>query len=404
MPNLNGIDKDYNVKIGYILLLLIPFFRPDFVSSMYEGSIIDLFFIVWRLGAFTIIMSKFFSSKAKTYNITLILALLYEIFLLFSVYYNHVSLGYRFINLGNCIGILMLYIYYARIAPTKLIKANFIYFSFLIITNAILTLIFPHGLNESAYDSARINFLGKDNHLSLIFLITVVFCVLYSNIYRKSLTPLFVLGIIILTEFYYFSGTGMVALTVLIIYLLILSKSKAINQFIKPITVLILYLIIEGMFVFLQNIENFSFIFKILGKDATFTDRIYYWDAGIAQFLNSPIIGCGSGIVNLWDNGYYSHNVLLDVLMKGGLIGAILWLAMVFVPFFKLKLHKNKTTISFMSVVLLSFLMVGLMEGLEDRIEFNALIALASILEHIKTDDLMNDNRLIRAGIKFRIR
>ena len=68
--------------------------------------------------------------------------------------------------------------------------------------------------------------------------------------------------------------------------------------------------------------------------------------------------------------------------MKGGIIGLCFWGIIIFRPFFKLNFYKNRIIKKFLIVVFACFLITGLMEGLEDRIAFNAFIALVSVFEY----------------------
>ena len=64
-----------------------------------------------------------------------------------------------------------------------------------------------------------------------------------------------------------------------------------------------------------------------MGKDITFTGRVYIWDAVILKFLNHPLLGYGllpfvyvkRGIFPI----YSTHNFFLDILYKTGITGMI---------------------------------------------------------------------------------
>ena len=67
-----------------------------------------------------------------------------------------------------------------------MIKANFDLLFILVIINAVLTLVFPNGLNFAMVDSGRINFLGKDNIVTLIFILSITHSVFYIAILISS--------------------------------------------------------------------------------------------------------------------------------------------------------------------------------------------------------------------------
>ena len=361
-----------------IILLLIPFFRPDFISALYGDTILDYIFIFGRVCAFIVVCTKYFGQRKNPLKFGFVLISVYEILMLVSVLMNHVNLNSRITNIGNALGIYMLHVFYGEKRPKQLIKANFDYFSFMIVCNAVLTLIFPHGLNHSASGSGRINFLGMDNVLSYFFLFAILWALIYMQQYPKKIRPYIIIGIVLLNEIYYFSGAGIIAVFSYILLVILLTNRKKMRALYNPLNVFVAFFIVEIFLVFLQNVSQFGFLFQLLGKSSTFSDRFYYWSQGVAQFFTSPMIGLGDGTVDLWGNGYYSHNALLDVLMKGGIIGAILWILMIFIPLQKLWINNPADRISqLVCMALIPFLLIGLMEGLEDRIIFNAYVALA---------------------------
>lgn len=368
-----------------IILLLIPFFRPDFISALYGETILDYIFICGRVCAFIVLCVKYISERKNPLKIGFILISVYEVIMMISVLINHVSFNSRVINIGNALGIYMLYMFYGEKRPKQLIKANFDFFSFMIICNAVLTLIFPHGLNNSPSDTGRVNFLGMDNVLSCFFVFAIIWAVIYMQQYPHKIRPYVIIGIVLLNEIYYFSGTGIIAIFSYVLLSVLLTKSRKIRILYNPINIFVVFFIAEVFLVFLQNVSQLGFLFQLLGKSSTFSDRFYYWRQGILQFASSPIIGLGSGTVDLWNNGYYSHNALLDVLMKGGVIGAILWSLMIVIPLQKLWINNSADRMSqLLCMALIPFLLIGLMEGLEDRIIFNAFVALAFSYKHIE--------------------
>lgn len=375
-----------------IILLLVPFFRPDFITSFYADTIIDYLFILYRVFAFFIICFKYFVNIKRQIQGGFILISLYEAEILISAIINHESINSRVIDIGNALGIYMIFMYFGKKYFQKVIDASFGYLSFLIVINALLSLIFPHGLNQAASDTGRINFLGMDNVVSYYFVFCILLAVLYLQQHPSRKIPYIIIGIILLNELYYFSGTGIIA-TIFFVLLIILFYKKSNNRVLyNPIIILVGFGILEFFIVFLQNVSRLGFLFELLGKSATFSDRFFYWQHGIAQFLDSTIIGIGSGTVDLWGNNYYSHNAMLDVLMKGGILGAVFWIIMILIPLKNLWTRSSENRAArLICIALIPFLLIGLMEGLEDRIVFNAYIALAFSNENITNPSYCKD-------------
>jgi O-antigen ligase len=68
--------------------------------------------------------------------------------------------------------------------------------------------------------------------------------------------------------------------------------------------------------------------------EGTLTHRTVIWSAGLEVFRDHPIVGVGAGaygpaIVQAVDIGYVAHNTFLSVLVELGVIGFMLWLALI---------------------------------------------------------------------------
>lgn len=388
-----------------IIFLLIPYFRPDVISEMLGESWINNLFTVWRILSFIYIALNYIfviKHKKKIFSEgSLVIIILYEIVLLYSCIHNGVTISTRLVDMANFIGVYFIYRYYSKINSKILIKANFDLLFILVIINAVLTLVFPNGLNFAMVDSGRINFLGKDNIVTLVFILSIIFSVLYSNINSSSIRPLLMIITVAITELFYFSGSGIVSLAIIILYMCFLNRNQFINKILIPKLVVLIYLIFEILVVFFNYTNFLNFLFKWLHKSVTFTDRRYYWNTAIKQLLHSPIIGQGSGETFLWNNNYYSHNALLDVLLKGGVIGAVIWIILLLIVFKNVKGDKNLKIKGLFTISFFSLLLVGLMEGLEDRIIFNIFLCVVIALREFEKQDILK-NAIVNTKVKVR--
>lgn len=388
-----------------LLFLLIPFFRPDLISEMPRGSAVNRLFIWWRVLAFLIIAARYGLEflKRPRFDGCLLLIGVYELELLYSSVTHQELIKERVIDIANFFGIYFLYQYYGRQYPRLFIKINYGFFSVLVWINAFITVLFPNGLNHAVDNSARVNFLGKDNTITLIFILTIVFCALYHNLHPRSPSAFLTTAAILAMQLYYRSGSGVVATLVIIAYLWVVSGMEIVNRLLKARLMFAVYMVLEIVIVFLNQISFLGPLFRILNKASTFTDRRYYWMSAFSQLAESPVFGQGSGITFLWDNYYYSHNSFLDILLKGGIVGAVLWCLMILAIMKSLKLKKNLRIQGFLVCCFFAFLLVGLMEGLEERIAFNAFLGLIPAMGAIERSGILQ-NRLIDPGIRVRSR
>lgn len=83
-PHLMKSRKPLSINKIYleIILLLIPFFRPDFISALYGDTILDYIFIFGRICAFVVVCAKYFGQRKKPFEFGFILIAVYEVFML----------------------------------------------------------------------------------------------------------------------------------------------------------------------------------------------------------------------------------------------------------------------------------------------------------------------------------
>jgi O-antigen ligase len=85
--------------------------------------------------------------------------------------------------------------------------------------------------------------------------------------------------------------------------------------------------------IFRLNIPFVGWIAGMFNKDVTFTGRVYLWDAAFKAIKENPIFGVGDNYKVLrkiytlwWQELAYSHNEILDVIVRTGYVGLFLYL------------------------------------------------------------------------------
>jgi O-antigen ligase len=103
------------------------------------------------------------------------------------------------------------------------------------------------------------------------------------------------------------------------------------------------------------NPDAFGVVDSITGfsTDNRFLGRFPGYAEGINLVLTSPIVGWGSGsagdtLEKFFVTGEHvtSHNILLKVLIEGGLVGAVLWIGLVYAIFRRLRRGEPSTAIA----------------------------------------------------------
>ena len=105
----NNKNSNRSKNIGIILLLIIPFFRPDFIAEMYSDTILNTLFTAWRIISFLYISIK--SLRQVKFDVNFIIIAMYELVMLVACFYNHTNATGRLINTGNFLGIYLIYKY-----------------------------------------------------------------------------------------------------------------------------------------------------------------------------------------------------------------------------------------------------------------------------------------------------
>lgn len=229
-------------------------------------------------------------------------------------------------------------------------------FLFLNIMSVFVSIFFPSwGIMNNGLGWQGI--FNNKNALGNICFISVIF---FLELIRTSRKPIIWICGILNSFFLLAMSKSMtsIAITVLIIFLWILfiNLQRLDRKIFFPLF-LIIALSFTLLFWFYQN-SDIKFLFDLLGKDMTFTGRIYTWDFVIYMFLQSPIIGYGYGAIWLGSNfglGSYigrqinyfasnAHNGYLDVLLQLGYVGgafSVLYLSRVIIKWFSQIFGKN---------------------------------------------------------------
>lgn len=91
--------------------------------------------------------------------------------------------------------------------------------------------------------------------------------------------------------------------------------------------------------------EIFSgFIEGVLHKSITFTGRNLLWQEALQLINNNPYIGYGrvsTNYISIWGGKYSSHNIILELLLQGGIVALIPFLVIIFKAIKMLNKYRN---------------------------------------------------------------
>lgn len=219
---------------------------------------------------------------------------------------------------------------------------------------------------ENSKESSGYLLGGNYNQIGsrlLCALITNILCLKISKWYIVCLIPLCIACIAIL-----FMVQSMTALSCIILFFLLCFIT---NQHIQRICIYILLIVVILFEIFVcfqgKGFENNElarwFIVDILGKDMTFTYRTSMWDSAIRIISESPLWGYGF-VSNDWYITHMSstavgpHNIILSILIQGGIIALILYLYIVFLTFREILVIKDRMANIILCSICILFLMM----------------------------------------------
>ena len=204
--------------------------------------------------------------------------------------------------------------------------------SILVFINLLTIIIFPGGMyingNYTNY------FLGFDNGHIVVFMPTL-FLTLENATLRKRYalmvsTWVAIIGSVIICK----SGVTLVGVGVLI-FLLCIIRFPAVRKYLfnwKTVAIVIIGVFLLVIVLRIQTNYR-DFIMQYFGKDESFTGRTILWDRAFNYIKENPWLGTGDNTeVNLvmfklnTQRIVYSHNEILDILVRSGVIGLVLYI------------------------------------------------------------------------------
>lgn len=340
------------------ILVLLAIFPPDVLVSSFAIKV--LLNVVQVIATFFYIAKLF--QKEKT-NSSIFLILLYSMVIFSSTYLENRAIGQAGIYIMNILGFVIFLEIEVLYNAEKLLLNIKRYFSFITIVNYVYLLIGVYLLKQSADDSL---FMSQSNSITAVLIFAIFSSVLYDLVYLKHIekSTVVLMMVIVHTEILVWSGTGILGCFIMLGYLVFeLIKSKSFFKE-KRLSYAVLNLVAIGLFVavtIFRAIEWFSFVIEdILQKDITLTGRTVIWDYYIKRILEAPIIG--HGVAYNPYGGLFAHSGYLDIAVKSGFCGVVLFMLLVTVTGRKLRLCNSNLIYNLVAICLFSFEIMMLAE------------------------------------------
>ena len=366
------------IRISILGVLLTLYSTIMFMPGYFSGSFLNLLdnaFLMAALGY--LFINKYRPSKF------IVFVAIYFSFVITMSFINKTAIADIHLIISNIkIVVFMALVEFALSKRETFAVNNLFYVLFMFVTlDSLSIVIFPDGLYQSSivwnewstsYNAQWI-YGNKNSHVCWFSMLILLSYWRYINSYKlKDKLILFsVLAMSIVAMLIIQSMTS-VAVIAIIILGVCLSMMKNFVQrinmniyFIYIIYAILLIFVLSGFTSFLQPIVT-----EFMGKDMSFSNRIYIWAQVLVLFLQKPLFGWGMVSVDesadiLGSAAFTNaHNQILNTLWQGGIIGLLLVIAMLFIIAKKINLNKNKGIKVFLGLMIFAILIEMMFESI----------------------------------------
>lgn len=357
------------IVLLYIIILL-PFFGINGINTVLGSIICDTWKIVSIILGIVLLFGYFGTMRLDAF---LLLLLLYQVEV-FAVTTQHQAFSFGI--LSEVLAMIILSLLIQNDAE------NIIYAISIIAIGAIIVNLISLIMMENTQDT--IYFLGGKNRFPM-FLVPASFCLLLRSTYKngkitKGSVFLFVLGM--LGILFGGSSTGIITALVSLLLLLFFRK-RNMNRFLVLSIIIALNILLIFFFEFLEESTLWETFTGWFGKESTLTNRFSVWAAAKDSISSHWLLGTGRGTQlsyldsygYLW-GGTEAHNLILEIMMEGGLIALIAYMFAFFCSIRSLNMRKLPHRLVF--IALTALLINGFTESTNNSCWLVIFMALAN--------------------------
>lgn len=377
--------KFYLLYLFMFLIFLIPPASEKLISS-------DVYGFIKISSYFLIIIYVILNLKKINFSILLMIG--FNLILVLSTFINK---GEITESIKHAVTVLIICLILADVIDNNIKKISFIYVIrdltlIFFVINLLMIKLYPTGIPSLTYDPKFPNFLYGNVNSTIKHILPGMCCSslidFRTNKKVSFKTLIFIFGIFYQAIFVYFTATAVINCLFILgwIYIFCFSNKYNIrNVYLISIT---LIFIIEIMLV--SRLKSVSLISNMLGKDFTFSGRIYLWDNVMNLITKKIFIGYGvmddSLVVFLIGNFYGSHNYFLDLLFQRGIIGLIFLIIIMIYPLLTKVDLKNDKYINLLFGYSVSCFILFLTEPIYNK-EYLILPIIFSLIYSIEKSD-----------------
>lgn len=341
----------------FLILLMLPYVSfggyalPDFLNT-----ILDI------LKFFSIFFAFFFYLKQKKYSPIVIIIALYQLLLLASTILNHGQVYEQFKLLLTIVSICMIFDIGIRKNPTKFFRViSFFFCGISLLCIITMFIYYPHGMFVDIKFDNNYYLLGQDNASFFDILPSIAYLGIYEILKKNKITfKVLIYTFIVFIGFMYVNSTTALVCLIFILLFELTSKLKFWNKILSYRNIFIFSIVAFVLLMFV-GVSNISFLVYFvqekLGKSLTLTGRTIIWQKALFYISKSPFFGYGFEDTILLIKKFninHVHNIVLQILYNGGIIGTCLFFMINYETSKKMKKYKN--TIMFKLILFLIFI------------------------------------------------
>lgn len=356
-----------------LVFLLFPFFKPRGIGEMatYVGGVwygIDTFYTLAKFVSVCIIV-LILVCYYRNFNLYILPILLFQIYTIGNDYFHGNNLSSSILSMAVWfVFILMMDLLIKNDTCEEFLGAvSFILF-LLVFINLITIIMFPKGLYVDNRNWTLNWFLGYKNSHIYIQLPYIAFSALY-YLKKENVLPLpfWISQIIVLASPIMCKSSTAAFVLFLVLFIIFIYNFRKASTRLNVITVFIFFSILSLLFVKYQFQNNFAgLIYVLFKKDATFTNRTEIWKNSADIFWQNRFWGVGNSC-------YYStavkmlvtqsHNMYLDIVYTGGMIGYALFLLMVIVSGVQAHNNRKNFAMTILTIVASAYFLLFVFEA-----------------------------------------
>lgn len=269
-------------------------------------------------------------------------------------------------------------------------------FSFIIYANFIQLLFFPSIMGY--IDGEKVYLITTNyNQFGAVFMPAIYIKAIESFQTGRKRGLILLLSICLASVAIEGSATATVSILLLLLSVLFVKNIKLLKienvLLIVGITLFFFTFVIPTFSLF--NIPIVSTFVEALGKDMTFSHRTDIWKYAEFQIIHSPIIGYGicdkEWFQHLLSNAVNTHNIVLQTLLQGGIIGLLIFVGLVYIGVKQILPIKERHQKQMLLTIAIIFLLMSQFEVYTNTFIY-IFIYLMSVSNDILTHKFINND------------